>query len=101
MKNIQNVIPQPTKEEIHENLRGKGWYPRILACRRPGESIKAFCKRGGFAERTFYQWKKNPDDPGKCCPTRYERNLGVNLGWFMLGMPQFAPRHDAVSKDVE
>lgn len=72
----------------------KGWFSRLVACKRPGESIKAFCRRGGFSERTFRRWRKNPDEPGpRWHVMRNSRKLGVSLGWLLLGATNYAPQH--------
>jgi len=74
---------------------GQGFYVRLISCRRPGEKLHTFCKRGGFRLESLRLWEKTRQFPEY--PLRindYADNLGVNplWLWFRGEIPNFSQK---------
>ncbi len=70
----------------------KGFYFRLIVCKKPGESIRAFCKRTGYSKSAFYHLRQNPSSvaSNRRVNPKLADNLGVDPGWLELGL-DFGP----------
>jgi len=43
---------------IKQTERRELWRQRIAEQKNSGQTVRAFCREGGIAEHTFYQWRR-------------------------------------------
>jgi hypothetical protein len=50
---------------IKQTERRELWRQRIAEQKNSGQTVRAFCREGGIAEHTFYQWRRQLSGTGE------------------------------------